>query len=176
MTSTISEKEITLLEKNLQRIFCMTIKRTTFHEVQNVVFSCANGDKPLAQRIFETLVNGEMTLGPVPKTVKESMEGIIARYSIPIRLSKQVYEKGDFISAITSDLLKQPEGTLFNNRIRRVDGEEFQFISDADSTIHLLYHFLGRLRDVEKEDNGEFIKKHQLALADIREKIDQLIK
>jgi hypothetical protein len=176
MAATFTEKEISNLEKNLQRIFAMNIMRTTFREVQNLVFSSTNGDKEQARILFESLLNGEAKLGPLPKAIQDRMEKIIDHYTIPIRLSKEIFEKGDCISVITSDLLKQGENVAFINRIRRVDGEEFQFLSEPESTLNLLRHFLARMQDLINADKeGDFAKRIQLPLAEMREKIDEMI-
>lgn len=174
--ATLSDKEVVLLEKNLQRIFAMNIMRSTFREVQNTILATSDGDKEKANDLFEALLVGEIKEGVVNNKGKEVLKSVIDRFSIPVRLSKEVYERGDFINIITSDLLSQTNRVVFLNRIRRVDGEEFQFITDADSTIHLLQHFLGRVQDLDRSDTSKkIIADYKKDLTALKTKIEQLI-
>jgi len=173
----ISEKELELLEKNLQRIFAMNIMRSTFRELQNAILASANGDKGKASNLFESLLVGEVKEGTFGQKSKEAMKSIIQQYTIPARLAKEVYERGDFVNIITSDLLSQSNTSVFLNRVRRVDGEEFQFITDPESTVNLLHHFLTRIQDLAKADTSrKFITDNKKALEEVRAKIGDLIK
>lgn len=173
----LNEKELTLLQKNLQRIFSMTIMRSTFREVQNVILTTAEGNRDTANSLFESLITGEIKDGLVPNKSKDVMKDMIESYTIPIRLAKEVYERGDFVNIITSDLLSQQNRVVFLNRIRRVDGEEFQFITDPDSTIHLLQHFVARIQDLTKSDVAKnFVSSHKKELEAVKSQIDSLLK
>ena len=173
----IGEKELTILEKNLQRIFSMNIMRSTFREVQNTILSAADGDKDKANDLFEALLVGEIKEGIVNNKSKDMLKDILNQFTIPTRLAKEVFERGDFVNIITSDLV--PQGTnrvVFLNRIRRVDGEEFQFITDTDSTMHLIQHFIGRLQELDKnEGTKQLLTDHKKDFASIKTKIEQLI-
>lgn len=172
----VNEKELSQLTKNLQRIFSMNIMRSTFREVQNAILSATEGNKETANTLFETLLLGEVKDGVIAPKSKDSLKLIIDKYSIPIRLSKEVYERGDFVNIITSDLLTQANRVVFLNRIRRVDGEEFQFITDPESTFNLLQHFLARVQDLNKsEDSKKIIASHKKDLQELKSKIEQLI-
>ena len=71
------------------------------------------------------------------------------------RLAKEVFERGEFVNIITSDLVTQEEQFAFVNRLRRIDGEEFVFMSDPQNTVHLVTHFVGRLYELEKNPKVE---------------------
>lgn len=175
-SSMVNEKELTHLSKNLQRIFSMNIMRSTFREVQNAILAATEGNKDNANALFESLMIGEVKDGVVHTKAKDSLKGIIEKYTIPIRLSKEVAERGDFVNIITSDLLAQPNRVVFLNRIRRVDGEEFQFITDPESTFNLLQHFLGRVQDLDKsEGSKKVIESHKADLQALKQKIEELI-
>jgi transcription elongation factor len=155
----------------------MSIMRSTFREIQNAILSSVDGNKDNANQLFEALLVGEVKDGVVQNKSKDALKNVIERFTIPIRLAKEVYERGDFVNIITSDLLsQQPDRFVFVNRIRRVDGEEFQFITDPESTIHLLQHFLSRIQDLERSPEAKkTITEHKKDLVALKAKIDQLI-
>ncbi len=149
----LDDKTVLLFEGNLKRIFAMKITRSTFRELQNVILSCANQNKEVANFLFETLLSGQIR-GTIPNEKhREILEEVIKDFTIPARLSKEVFERGEFINIITSDLVSQEEQYAFLNRLRRIDGEEFTFMSDVPNTFHLLQHFAGRMTELEK--NGK---------------------
>lgn len=155
----LDDRILLLFEGNMKRIFAMKISHSTFRELQNVILSCANQNKATANFLFETLMTGQIKEGIVNEKQRELIEEVISDFTIPARLSKEVYERGDFVSIITSDLAVQNEQAAFLHRVRRIDGEEFTFMADAQNTIHLLQHFVGRLHELDKHPKG----KDQLA-------------
>ena len=46
-----------------------------------------------------------------------------------------------------------PQAVL-SNRFRRVDGEEFHFVSDVETTLHVVNHFLTRLQELSKNEGA----------------------
>lgn len=101
-----------LLEGNLKRIFATPIGYTTFREFQNVVFNCANGQQEAANFFFEMLINGKLTQEVTPHQ-KQAAQKLIAEFMMPIRVSKDIHERGEFINFITSDMLAQQERCIF---------------------------------------------------------------
>lgn len=145
----LEEKKIVELEQTLQRVFGLKIGRTTFREAQNAVLAAANGDKDDATALLETLLSGEIKDGRLVKANDPKMRSLLQQYTIPMRLARDVYERGDFLQVITSDTVFQSERPMFINRIKRIDGEEHQFICDIPSTLHLVNHFLSRLQELD---------------------------
>lgn len=171
----LDDRTLVLFEGNLRRIFAMKITHSTFRELQNVILSCANQDKNMANFLFETLLTGQIKEGSCNEKQKEILEDVIKNFTIPSRLAKEVYERGDFVSIITSDMAQQNDQVAFVHRVRRIDGEEFTFMADAQNTIHLLQHFVGRLYELEKQPKGkENIAKFKSELNLIADKIKQL--
>lgn len=170
----LDDQCVMLFEGNLKRIFAMKVTRSTFRELQNVIFTCANQDKNLANFLFETLLSGQVK-GTVSEKHKAALEDIIKNFTIPTRLAKEVFERGEFVNMITSDLVAQAEEVAFLNRIRRIDGEEFTFLADPENTIHLLQHFVGRLFELEKNSIGKGkLEKHKKEISLIAERLKQL--
>jgi hypothetical protein len=171
----VDDHTLMLFEGNLKRIFAMKVTRSTFRELQNVILTCANQDKNLANFLFETLMTAEIKPGTLNEKQKEIFEEIIKDFTIPCRLAKEVYERGEFVNMITSDLVAQQEEIAFLNRMRRIDGEEFLFLADPQNMIHLLQHFVGRLYEIDKAPAGKGkLDKHKKELSLIAERIKQL--
>lgn len=171
----LDDQALMLFEGNLKRIFAMKISRSTFRELQNVILTCANQDKTIANFLFETLMNGQIREGTVNEKQREVLEDIIKNFTIPARLSKEVFERGEFINIITSDLVSQKEQFAFLNRVRRIDGDEFVFLSDPQNTMHLLQHFVGRLQELQNAPKGsEEIGKYKKEIGLMAERLKHL--
>ncbi len=159
----VTKDQVIQLRANLQRIFALKISRTTFRETQNAILAAVQGDTEAANKVFEALLKGEV--GKVAdKDGTPILQGLIDDFCIAMRLSKDVYERGEFLQVITSDRASSQQQSLFVNRIRRIDGNEFQFVSDVDSTLSLLQHFVGRLNELGdgEGENPLSEKKDQL--------------
>jgi len=168
------EKMALHLEGALRRIFAMKVSRSTFRELQNLLLMLSAGNRDLTNDLFETLYTGQLK-----DTLKgkgaEHLKSILNEFSIPIRLSKEIFERGEFVNIITSDLITQQEHVAFLNRIRRIDGDEFLFITDPESTVHILQHFTGRLQELERAEHGpEQLGHFKNELIALRNKIDAL--
>lgn len=171
----LDDRTLILFDGNLKRIFAMKITHSTFRELQNVILSCANQDKNLANFLFETLMMGQIKEGSCNEKQKEILDNIISNFTIPARLAKEIYERGEFVSIITSDLAQQQDQVAFVHRIRRIDGDEFTFLADAQNTLHLLQHFVGRLYELDKHPKGkEQLSKFKNDLSFIADKLKNL--
>lgn len=171
----LDDKTVMLFEGNMKRIFAMKITRSTFRELQNVILTCANQDQQIANFLFETLMTGQIKQPLSSEKHRLVLEEVIKDFTIPARLSKEVHERGEFINIITSDLVNQGDQYAFLNRIRRIDGDEFIFLSDPQNTLHILQHFVGRLHELKKAPKGdELLSKHKDELTFIRERLKQL--
>lgn len=171
----LDDRMLMLFEGNLKRIFAMKVTRSTFREIQNIILTCANGDRQLANDLFEMLMTGQIKESFGNEKQREILESIIRDFTIPSRLAKEVFERGEFINIITSDTMNQQEKYAFFNRLRRIDGEEFQFITDLESTLHLLQHFVGRLQELEKAPKGkETISKYKKEIHEINDRLKQV--
>lgn len=169
------DRVLMLFEGNLKRIFAMKITRSTFRELQNVILSCTNQNKEMANFLFETLLTGQIKHKITNEKHREILEDVIKDFTIPARLAKEVNERGEFVNIITSDLLTQEDQFAFLNRIRRIDGEEFVFMSDTQNTLHLLHHFVGRLFELDNAPKGkEELGKYKKEIKVIAERLKQM--
>lgn len=173
----LDDKMLMLFEGNLKRIFALNVTRSTFREIQNVILNCTNQNKTLSNLLFEMLLTGTIPEGMGNEKQKEILEDIVKDFTIPARLSKEIYERGDFINIITSDAVSQKDQFAFINRLRRIDGEEFTFMTDPESTLHLIQHFIGRLSELEKVPKSkELLDKYKGVLVQLSDKLKQLSK
>lgn len=171
----LDDRVVMLFEGNMRRIFAMKISRSTYRELQNVILNCANQNKDIANFLFETLLTGQIKASVPNEKHREILEEVIKNFTIPARLAKEVYERGEFVNIITSDLVSQQEHTAFLNRLRRIDGEEFIFMSDTQNTVHLVQHFVGRLYELENHTHGkEELEKYKKELGLIADRLKQL--
>jgi hypothetical protein len=169
----LEESALARIRSSLQRIFTMKITRSTFREVQNAVISSAGDDKELVNDLFESFLSGNPKDGLAKGKGLTALNSLLEDYSIPVRLSKEVHERGEFVNIITSDTLTQGGKIAFLNRIRRIDGEEFHFVTDPESSIHLLNHFIGRLQELDKSDQTkEILEEHKDDLIKVKERLE----
>lgn len=95
------------------------------------------------------LINGKL-IQDLPAEQKQASQSLIADFMMPIRVAKDIHERGEFINFITSDMLTQQERCVFLNRLARVDGQEFLLMTDVQNTCHLIRHLLARLIEAQK--------------------------
>lgn len=140
------------LAHTLTRIFAMPITKTTFREVQSAVINTAEGDTELYIDLTESLLIGQVKPILKGRVDVEVFQWVIDEFHLKVLVSKEVHDKGQFISFITSDVLKQPQGVVFANCIKTVDSEEHRFLTDIESTLQLVQHFIGRLQEAKGMD------------------------
>jgi hypothetical protein len=172
----INKKNVDQLRFHLQRLFALKIGRTTFREMQNAILASVEGNRDEASKVFEALLRGEVPDDAAQKDALPAFRALVEAYCIPCRLARDVYERGEYIQVITSDTLKQDNQPLFINRLRRIDGEEIQFLSDIESSLHLIQHFIGRLHDAEREGgDNKVLEKIRPDLGSLRSSLEQML-
>lgn len=171
----IDAKKIQQLDVAFQRILTLPVSKSSFRQMQNAVLFCFDGDRDAASKLLEAILMGKPNQngGSAPEP---ALQKLIERYSLPMSVAREVAERGDFLSIVTSDIINHPEMPIFGNRIRRVDGQEFDFITNAETAIQLLHHFSARLLEMEKlEKSREVLKGFKKELISLKSRIDQLI-
>lgn len=164
---TTNKKEILPLQQALRRIFALPISRSTFREIQSALIRITEGNRELAQTYLDLLTKGET------KDTPSQYAEIIEEFHIRTRLALEVLEKGDFLNFLSSDIAQAGQQVYFINRIRKVDGGEFQFLTDPDSILQVTEHFAHRLVEL-KEGNKEFgetLKPRLIVLQNLMEKL-----
>lgn len=163
----LNKEQTTLIDQSLTRIFALPITRSTYREIQNAILRSLDGSREKTQFLLEMLFKGNVVDDPVLKE-------IVDHYSVKTRLARDVMERGDFISLLTSDITKANDKALLINRIRRVDGDEFQFLTDSDNTLNILEHFIGRLQEIKNQDPS-FSKNNKNRLKQLSDELKTLL-
>lgn len=167
--SLLQEQDIDHLGQAFKRIFAFPVSRISFKEVQRSIFMIAKEDRDKANQIMDALLNGEAKQDKNP-----DLQDLINEFTPLVRLSKDVLEKGEFISFLSSDLVN-PSHPLFINQIRRIDGQEFQFLAEPEGIVHLLKHFVRRIEELQRMDKGnQFFKNQATELKELRNRLDKL--
>lgn len=146
----IEKQSLQQLNTALTRIFALPLGRTTFREVQSAYISAAKGDLELFGELMESVLSGQVKPSLKTKIDTEAFKSLITEFSLKTLISKDVHDKAQFISFITSDVLSQPNGVVFSNCIKTVEGQEHRFLTDIESTLQLIQHFIGRIQEANK--------------------------
>lgn len=178
----MNDKALSLLEGGLKRIFSLAVTQMTYREVFNLVLVAAEGSKEQSESLLEALVT-KKTPERWGHAEKEHIKKLSDLYGMSIRIAREVMDRGEFLSLLTTDVLdgnlqqqQQPQQLLFLNRVRRLDGEGFQFLTDPLATSQLLAHFITRLSDLRETDTGaELLNKLTGDLERVRGMLDDLI-
>ncbi len=164
------------LNMQLQRIFCLPISRSTYRDLHNVAMVLAKGDQERANQILEVLFTGTVKPDRVASSAEGKVRQMIERFTISCRMSKEVFEKGDFLGGVSSEILTQEDKAVAINRIRKVDGEEIQFATDPQAALFMVHHFLARLEEFSKHEASKgLIKGFEKELKDIQGRVAGLI-
>jgi len=170
----IDPKKIKQMDIAFQRILILPMTRSTFRQMQNVIFQTLEGNREEAGTMLEALMTNANKKGPNADT---PLQEFLDRYSIPVGVAREVAERGEFISLVTSDIINHPQMPIFGNRIRRVDGKEFDFITDAESCLQLLQHFSIRLLEMDKAEKARNVLKGlKSELSSLKNRVEELLK
>ncbi|MCB1112852.1 MAG: DUF5414 family protein [Chlamydiales bacterium] len=168
--------KVAQMHKVFDRIFAMPISRTTFREVQSALLAFCEGKQEPYKLMFEALLTGKTPDDLSKLTKGGELQSFITKFQVKTFVAREVHEKGEFINFITSDLITHPNRVVFANCIRCVDGKELRFLTDIESTLQLLNHFVGRVHEAEKvEASKEAISGFKNELTKLKSKIEELI-
>jgi hypothetical protein len=172
-----NDKKVEELEKSFKRILTMPMSKSTFRQLQNAIFATADRNVDSANDLIESLLTGNVK-GDITKNVsKTNLDRFFINFAVPLSVARDVAEKGEFVSLITSDIIPHPSLAILSSRIRLVDGEEFQFLTDPESTLQFARHFLSRLQEFSQIESGKnVLSHHKEELKEIRKVLDDLTK
>lgn len=168
------ESHLNNLIISFKRIFALPITKATYRQVQNAVFTNIESMEE-RKEIFEALLTASFKDKMGEKNKRVSLKALLEEFSIPVRVAKEVEDKGELLLFITSDLIQQHTLSVLYNRARRVDGAEFAFYTDDETTVHLLEHFMKRVVEFQQK-NKEFSNKFKKNLIGIKAICDELLK
>ena len=168
-----SKQKTTVLGEQFQRIFTLPLTRSTFRELQNAILIAAEGDQEKANIFLAALLEKK---DPDTRVMDMRLHELIQQFSVPARVAKEVHERGEAMSMMTSDMSVQGENVIFSTRIRRIDGSDFHFVADAAGFLQVLHHYVSRFVDATRTEVGQKIVSSQKGtLIAIRDLLDKLI-
>lgn len=170
----IEENEIRAILISFKRIFAMPITKSTFRQVQNILSGNIK-DETERNNLFQSLLSASFKQGPNEKEKGKMITALLEEFSVPVRVAKEVEERGELLLFITSDIVRQSDHPFVINRVRRVDGDEFTFLTDQETTIHLIEHYIKRLNEFERGD-PQFTEKYKERLGSLKAMLDKLVK
>jgi hypothetical protein len=172
----LDEKKVQQLDFDFQRICALAVARSTLRQMQNAVLFAVDGDKDAATRILDSLVAGESKLLPKECAAQEGFDAFVKKFSVTLNVAREVAERGEFIGMVTSDIINHPQVPMLGNTIRKISGEECQFLTDVPSTVQLLNHFSFRLEEMDKlEKSKNVLQGMKKELMRLRDQVDRLI-
>lgn len=172
-----NDKKIVELEKSFKRILTMPMSKSTFRQLQNAIYAAGDRNLDEANGLIEALLTGNVKDDIKKNVSKDVLDGFFENYAVAVSVARDVAEKGEFVSLITSDIIPHPSLAILSSRIRLVDGAEFQFLTDPESTLQFARHFLARLQEFAQIESGKnALSHHKEELKTIRKSLDDLIK
>lgn len=140
------------VEMALKRIFCLPVTKSTFRQFQHAIVTLTNGNNEESKALIEALVTGKAEYAD--PNVNQTIKNLSQQYSLNIIIAKEIIERGEYLALLSSDILTLHQDiVILSNIIRRLDGEEFQFVSDIDGSFHVIQHFISRLEEILKIEN-----------------------
>lgn len=173
----LDSNDIKHFERALQRVFSLPTTRSTFRQLQNAILAVVKGNRDHATLLFETLLKGEVKEELVKYADQEAFQKLLDAFTVSAWVAKDVFEKGEFINIISSDIIQQQNRLLYANTLRRIDGEELQFLTDLESTLQLIQHFVQRLKESKErfDISAELFQKHRKELAALKNSLDEVL-
>lgn len=172
----IDQNNIIHLALIFRKVFALPIKRTTFRELQSALMGAAQGDRELFTDLAESLLAGQVKPILKGRVDIDAFQRFIEQFHVQTHVAKEVHDKGDFITFITSDVINQPQGALFSNCIKTVNGEEHRFVTDVESTLQLIHHFVGRIHEAKGiEESKEQFERLTDRISDLKKAVDLLV-
>lgn len=170
----MDDVKISNLSHVFKRIFSMPINKLTFRELQSAVLSATEGDREESKVFLESVLVGSQEGQNEGDTKSDVYKRFVREFGVLTWLAKDVFEKGDFINFISSDIHNQPNRIFFTHMLRRVDGKEFEFFTDPASTFQLVQHFLNRVHELGKTE-GRLLGSFRKEINTMKTTIDKIL-
>lgn len=172
----LSEMQVEQLSRSFKRIFALPISRLTIRELQNAITQALPGNADGSKALYESLLTGDLKDALREGGNGEGLTNLIDDYSPHVKIAREVAEMGEFMNSFSCDFLEQNKQYFFINRMRRIDGNEYYFLSAPETNIRLSHMFINRLRDLKKAvGNLPLDAKLKEELSSIQRDIEDLL-
>lgn len=166
------DEDLVSLRITLKKIFALPISRLTYKQVLNAV-SREIKEEANIKEVLEALLTGNFKEDPHNKRRSGLLRTLLEEFCIPVRVSKDFEEKGEHLFFMISENYKFKDTDYLVHRLKRVDGLEFQFITDFETTFTILEHFSKRVQEVKKDQFQE--EKNRERLEKLIESLNDLV-
>ena len=146
----LSETQVEQLNRSFKRIFALPISRLTIRELQNAITQALQSNVEGSKALYESLLTGELKTPFKEDANGNGLSTLIEDFSSHVKIAREVAEMGEFMNSFSCDFLEQGKQYFFINRLRRIDGSEYYFLSAPETNIRLAHMFINRLRDLKK--------------------------
>jgi hypothetical protein len=170
----ISEEQIEQLQRVLKRILALPLASMTFREIQNAIGQAFPGKKAEPEALLNSLLAEEIQT-PLKDGDTTLLEDFIQEFSTPVRFAKEVAEFGEFMNIFSCDFVQQGNQVFFMNRMRRIDGTEYRFLTQPEVNIRLAHMFVNRLRDLKNAAKRPLDSRLIEELRGIQQDIESLL-
>lgn len=174
----IKEKHLKQIAPILQHIFCLRVGRITFREVENAIFQSLEGDTASSHALMRMFLTGQVQAELVEQEAHALLRNILSAFSVPIRVAHDVHEQGDFLFTATAELMmpaSEEQPPVFLHRVRRVDGQEFNFFCDVPRNVHMMRHFLLRFEELLEHEQAALIQPFMQDLEAMHKRLGEVI-
>lgn len=145
----ISEEQLEQLNRSFKRIFAFPLSRLTTLEVQNAIKDIFPNKIDTTRALYESLLTGDLN-DLLKSGDTNELQTFIDQYTPMVRIAKEVAEAGEFLNTFSCDFLQQGKQVFFVNRMRRVDAQEYHFLTAPETSIRLAHMFIDRLRGLKQ--------------------------
>lgn len=146
----IAQDQLVQLNRTFKRIFTLPISRLTIFELQNAINQDLNVSPECKSALYESLLTGEIKDSLKKANHGPELPNLINEFALNFKMAREVTERGEFMNIFSCDFIQQGEQVYFVNRMRRIDGTEYHFLSVPEINIRLAHMFINRLRDLKK--------------------------
>ncbi len=146
----VSESQVEQIKRAFKRIFALSISRLTIRELQNALTQALSGNIEATKALYESFLTGELKASLKEGGNGEDLSNLVEEFTFPFKIAREVAEMGEFMNSFSCDFVEQGKQHLFINRLRRIDGSEYYFLSEPPTNIRLAHMFINRLRDLKK--------------------------
>lgn len=175
----IQEKQLKQIAPILQHIFCLKIGRITFREVENAFFQALQGNVADTHTLMNMFLTGQLQQEKVEPDALALLRNMLSAFAAPISVAHDIHEQGDFLFTATAEIVvpaANDQKPLFLHRIRRVDGQECDFLCDLPRTVHMMRHFFMRCEEVLQQEEGvAALQPFVQDLQTLQERLDNLL-
>lgn len=146
----VSEEQLEQLNRAFRRIFALPISGMTIRELQNAINLSMPSDGEATKALYESLLTGELKENLKKGANATDLANLVDDFAFQFRIAREVAESGEFMNIFSCDFAQQGNNIYFVNRMRRIDGQEYHFLSAPETNVRLAHMFINRLTDLKK--------------------------